>query len=132
MLEARDRVGGRVMDEPLGDGDAVELGGQWIGPGQPRIYATLAELGMGTLPAYNEGERVMELGHKVHRFRRLPTAGPLALAEVVGAFMRLGLLLRKVSAERPWEAEKAAYWDAETFVELDPPQRADRSRQAPV
>jgi monoamine oxidase len=115
VLEARDRVGGRVLDEPLGDGNVVELGGQWIGPGQPRIYATLAELEMGTLPAYDEGERVMELGSKIHRFRRIPKVSPLPLAEVVGAFMRLGSAVRKVPADRPWEAQKAAERDGETF-----------------
>ncbi len=41
VLEARDRVGGRVLDEPLGGGSVIELGGQWIGPGQPRSYGHL-------------------------------------------------------------------------------------------
>ena len=115
VLEARERVGGRVLDEPLDNGSVVELGGQWIGPGQPRIYAALAELGMDTFPAYEEGERVMELGPKVHRFRKIPKVNPLPLAEVVGVFARLGFLVRKVSANCPWEAEKAVEWDAETF-----------------
>ena len=37
VLEARDRVGGRVLNHPIGDGKVVEVGGQWIGPGQDRI-----------------------------------------------------------------------------------------------
>ena len=33
VLEARDRVGGRTLNHPVGDGEVVEVGGQWVGPG---------------------------------------------------------------------------------------------------
>ena len=39
VLEARDRVGGRTLNEPIGDGKVVEVGGQWIGPSQHRMAA---------------------------------------------------------------------------------------------
>ncbi len=39
VLEARDRVGGRVLSQRLADGTTVDLGAQWIGPGQRRMYA---------------------------------------------------------------------------------------------
>lgn len=45
VLEAQDRVGGRTLNHPLGDGKVVELGGQWIGPGQDQIAVLAAELG---------------------------------------------------------------------------------------
>ena len=32
VLEARDRVGGRLLNHTFADGTVVELGGQWIGP----------------------------------------------------------------------------------------------------
>ncbi len=36
ILEARDRVGGRTLNAPIpsAPGTAVELGDQWVGPGQ--------------------------------------------------------------------------------------------------
>ena len=37
VLEARDRVGGRTLNMPLGDGQVSEIGGQWVGPGQDRV-----------------------------------------------------------------------------------------------
>ena len=52
VLEARDRVGGRVFDVTLDDGTVLEMGGQWIGPTQARIHALLDELGIGTTPSY--------------------------------------------------------------------------------
>ncbi len=48
VLEARDRVGGRVVGHRIGDGKVVEMGGQWAGPTQDRILALAAELGVAT------------------------------------------------------------------------------------
>lgn len=55
VLEGRQRVGGRTEGGTTADGTPVELGGQWIGPSQNRIYSLLAELGLETFPTYNEG-----------------------------------------------------------------------------
>ena len=45
VLEARDRVGGRLCGGRVGD-VLVDLGGQWMTPGQPRLAALAAELGI--------------------------------------------------------------------------------------
>ena len=49
VLEARDRVGGRVLNADVEGGEHVELGGQWVGPGQDRVLALISELGLSTL-----------------------------------------------------------------------------------
>src|SRR6476620_6093054 len=64
VVEARDRVGGRLLNEEIGDGKVVEVGGQWIGPTQDRIAALAAELGVATFPTYDAGREVMEMGGK--------------------------------------------------------------------
>ena len=115
VLEARDRVGGRVLDEPIGEGEFIELGGQWIGAGQPRIYATLAELGLRVFPAYNQGERVLEQGSRRHRFGSLPRVGPFVLADLVRGQILADFAARGVPSDRPWEAELAHRLDVETF-----------------
>ncbi|WP_433685785.1 FAD-dependent oxidoreductase [Nocardia sp. CA-119907] len=48
VVEARDRVGGRTLNHPIGDGKIVEVGGQWVGPGQDRVLALIDELGLPT------------------------------------------------------------------------------------
>ena len=48
VLEARDRVGGRLLSGELA-GTIIDLGGQWITPGQRRVEALAAELGIATL-----------------------------------------------------------------------------------
>jgi monoamine oxidase len=45
VLEARDRVGGRLHTGRVG-GALVDLGGQWMTPGQPRVAALAHELGI--------------------------------------------------------------------------------------
>lgn len=47
VLEARDRVGGRLHTGALA-GQVIDLGGQWITSGQPRVLALAAELGATT------------------------------------------------------------------------------------
>ena len=55
VLEARDRVGGRVRNQPIGDGKIVEVGGQWVGPTQDRVLALAEDLGVETFPTYDTG-----------------------------------------------------------------------------
>src|ERR1700678_4706834 len=45
VLEARDRVGGKVRNEVLDDGDITEAGGTYIGPTQTRMAALAKEWG---------------------------------------------------------------------------------------
>jgi monoamine oxidase len=45
VLEARDRVGGRLHSGRVG-GALVDLGGQWMTPGQPRLAALARQLGI--------------------------------------------------------------------------------------
>jgi monoamine oxidase len=47
VLEARDRVGGRVVNRDIGDGKVVEMGGEYAGPTQDRVLALAAELFRG-------------------------------------------------------------------------------------
>src|SRR5919106_6828976 len=58
VLEARNRVGGRLLNHTLENGAVVELGGQWVGPTQDRVLALAEELGIGIFQQYNEGESV--------------------------------------------------------------------------
>lgn len=46
VLEARDRVGGRVWSRQLANGTIVELGGEWIDSSQVGVRALAEELGL--------------------------------------------------------------------------------------
>jgi monoamine oxidase len=47
VVEAADRVGGRVHSHALGDGSVVELGAEFVLPGYELLTATVARLGLG-------------------------------------------------------------------------------------
>ncbi len=116
VVEARDRVGGRVLNHPIGDGQVVDVGGQWTGPGQDRIRALGQELGVESFPTpgaeaahvdYRNGTRTTYEGF-------VPTADAQGLGEFVSAVMSLDQLSTEVPTEAPWTAPRAAEWDAQT------------------
>jgi monoamine oxidase len=115
VVEARDRVGGRVLNEHIGDDKVVEVGAQWIGPTQDRLAGLAAELGVGTFPTYAAGENVIEYGGRLRRYRgAIPRINPAVLLDVERAQRRLNRLARRVPLEAPWEAQGAAKLDAQT------------------
>ena len=118
VLEARDRVGGRTLNEPVGPepDQVVELGAQWVGPTQHRLLALARELGIATYPTHGEGEYLFAAGEKVDRYRgTIPPMNPVALADLGQAMARLNLMARGVPVDAPWTARRAARWDAQTF-----------------
>jgi monoamine oxidase len=116
VLEARDRVGGRVVGEPIGDGKVVELGAQWVGPTQDRVLELIAELALETFPTHGEGAHLFERGGRVRRYTgTIPRLNPLALAETGVVLSRVNRLSRQVDPAEPWGAKRAADWDAQTF-----------------
>ncbi|MEU0504493.1 FAD-dependent oxidoreductase [Nocardia sp. NPDC005998] len=115
VVEARDRVGGRTLNHPLGDGKIVEVGGQWVGPGQHRVLALIDELGLQTFPTYTDGRHLFEHRGKLRRYRgRIPLIASPALLEAFIGLRRLDRMSRAVPADAPWSAARAGRWDAET------------------
>jgi monoamine oxidase len=119
VLEARDRVGGRTLNEPVGDGHpgkVVEVGGQWIGPGQDRIAALAREMKVDTFATHSKGHNVIEWGGKLTRYRgTIPRIGPHVLADVAQAQLKIDRLAKKVPLEAPWNAPNARKLDSQTF-----------------
>ena len=62
VLEADDRVGGRILTEDVLPGVSVELGAQWIGDTHARMFRLADELGVETFPQYDDGETSYDLG----------------------------------------------------------------------
>src|SRR6187549_3852046 len=59
VLEARDRIGGRLLTGTVG-GATIDLGGQWLTAGQRRLVALAAELGVATYEHTREGRAVID------------------------------------------------------------------------
>ena len=116
VLEARDRVGGRTLNHPLGDGQVVEVGGQWIGPTQDRLAALADSLGIATYPTYTRGEHLVEFDGSVRRYTGdIPKLGPHVLADMTQAMAKLERMAKRVPLEDPWNAKGAERLDSQTF-----------------
>ena len=116
VLEARDRVGGRLLNVDLGGGKVVEIGGQWAGPTQDRILALARELGIDTFPTHVTGDNLIEYGGRVRRYRGdVPRLSPVVLTDLVQARIRLDRMARAVPPAAPWTAVRAEHWDGQTM-----------------
>jgi monoamine oxidase len=119
VLEARDRVGGRTEGGFTADGTPIELGGQWIGPTQNRMYDLVAELGLETFTTHNAGELLVDLGGRQSRMAShrgaVPRLNPFALADLAQGLARFTRLASTVPLDEPWRARRAGELDGQTF-----------------
>ena len=119
VLEARERVGGRTEGAHLSDGQWVELGGQWIGPTQDRMYELVREHGLRTVATYDDGAMLFSLGGRTRRMSSakgaVPRLNPVALADLAQGVARFGRIARRVDTEHPWLTPGAGRLDAQTL-----------------
>jgi len=129
VIEARDRVGGRTVNASIGAGNVTEMGGQWVGPTQDRLLALAHELGVETFPTYHEGRNLLELGGRLRRYKgTIPRLAPHVLFDVQRALRKLRRAARRVPADAPWTAPKAAELDGQTLASWV--RRAARTKKA--
>jgi monoamine oxidase len=116
VLEARDRVGGRVYTETLPDGTWLDFGGTWIGPGQDYAYALAQEMGVGTYPTYNTGESllILEDGKIVRNAGSFPLSGLFSAAALLLVLDEFESMGKQIPLEAPWYAPQARAWDKQT------------------
>lgn len=113
VLEADERVGGRILTEEVLPGVPVEIGAQWIGDTHHRMFALAAELGVQTFAQYDEGETSYELdGSGVLRERAFHARFADELGELERVLRQLDELASEVPVEAPWLAPRAVEWDA--------------------
>ncbi len=118
VLEARDRVGGRLLGAELGDGVQIDLGAQWVGSDHERVWDLARDLGLGLFPQHGKGRNLLDVGGRRRLYRgSIPRLGPAVLWDVFVARRRIARLVRSVDAERPWAARGAAELDGQTLAE---------------
>lgn len=116
IYEARERCGGRTHTSKLG-GQTVDLGGQWIGPGQHRIYELVASLGLSTYQQPEHGQAVVDLGGRAASFDDPALAlSEAAIVEYITAVGTLEELMSTVSPTSPHLTPGAIDLDSQTFA----------------
>ncbi|HEY3724706.1 MAG TPA: FAD-dependent oxidoreductase [Acidimicrobiia bacterium] len=119
VVEARDRVGGRVWTEPLGDGTPVDRGGGWIAPYHDVTLALAAELGVTTYKTYVQGKHLLVDGDRIRRYTGLiPKISPLAVLSIARAQAKVDRMSKQVPIDAPWTAKHAAEWDRRTVADF--------------
>lgn len=106
MLEARDRVGGRVWSRELANGALVEMGAEFILPGEDVILGLVDRFGLGL---WDKG---MRYGDREPRGVPVDRAGVMEAAEVVARALE----------ERP-EAARMSAADFLRSLPIDPAAR---------
>jgi putrescine oxidase len=116
VLEARDRVGGRLWTN-LVEGQMFELGGQWVSPDQTALLETLDELGLETYARYREGESVyVGSDGEAKRFTGdIFPANPHTRAEIERLIGVLDELVAQTDPAAPWEHPMAPEFDRISF-----------------
>ncbi len=115
VLEARDRVGGRLWNTEIG-GEANELGGEWVAPYQSRLHALLDDLGIELFPAYREGENVyVDASGAAHRYSGHEPVDAMSMKAYDEAETKLDVLAKELDPEAPWTHPDANELDALTF-----------------
>ncbi|MFF7946523.1 flavin monoamine oxidase family protein [Streptomyces griseorubiginosus] len=115
VLEARDRVGGRLLNHELGDGQVTEIGGQFVGPTQDRILALAKDVGVETYRAEVPGENVYVHDGRAKRFSGHTPPDLLALPDMGIALARIGKAAARIDPAAPWKAPNALELDGMTY-----------------
>jgi len=121
VLEARDRVGGRVFNAKLPNGGVTEVGAEFLGPTQDRVLALAESLGLSTFDTYNNGSNVLWQNNTntVYTVGGPTGAAPPvdlpSLLQVGAAQAQLDAWAQEIDVNAPWNHPSALEWDSQTF-----------------
>jgi monoamine oxidase len=117
VLEAKDRVGGRTLNQPLQrPGNVVEGGGEWMYPSHTKFADLADELGVATFQQFDDGDRVSLFNGELKRHAKGYAAlDDDAQASFDATVRKLDELSKPIDALAPWAYEGAAELDDMTF-----------------
>lgn len=114
VLEARDRVGGRVKAGKLA-GHAIDVGGMWVGPTQTRLLELIKEYGLHLVPQFEDGKDISELnGSRTSADREGSGMDAEAQAEYDRVMKELNRLSDQLPLDMPWTMQRAEALDEMT------------------
>ena len=119
LLEARDRVGGRVEQVAVDDGRPVQLGGELVGASHTAYLGLVEELGLTLGPTYTavEGATTYDLVDGVFRSEDgFPFSTPEERADYQRVERRFGELAATVDPDDPWSHPDASRLDGASWA----------------
>ena len=115
VLEAKGRVGGRLLNQTVG-GTVVDAGGSWVGPPQTAVLGLIEELRLTTFPQHDDGQHMLVWDGRPRLFTG--DTPPLALPSLVDlgqAMWRLDRTARRFRGPDPWRHPDAEGLDGQSL-----------------
>ncbi len=119
VVEARNRVGGRVLNHRLDAGGVIEAGGAFIGPTQKHIARLAREMEVPTFAEYNTGDSVY-VSSTTGRMEYSGTVppDPTILPDAANLLTQIDQYAAEIAVDAPWAHPRAREWDAMTLGEF--------------
>ena len=112
VLEARDRVGGRVETLQLQDGTQVDMGGQWIADSHAHMLALAERLGLPTAGVAS-GDIILRLAGTVTQVPSdteiQASLNPFEVSDLGQGLARFRRLSQRVLRDEAWAGSNAAW-----------------------
>lgn len=116
VVEARKRVGGRLLNHKLDSGGVIEAGGAFVGPTQDHILALAKELKVATFKEYIKGNNVYISGTTGRTtYTGTVPPDPTILLDAALLLQTLDGYAAEMPVDAPWAHPNAAKWDAQTL-----------------
>ena len=121
VLEARDRVGGRLysIQDPR-CGGYTDLGGSFVGPTQRRVARLARQLGLELYRVYEDEDTIVKTKDVWTVFHGLMPAiyNPVTILDLNAVFIKLDSMSKQISPDAPWRSPYAREWDLITVKEF--------------
>ena len=116
VVEARGRVGGRVLNHRLHHGGVIEAGGAFVGPTQTHILRLAQELKVPTFKEYAAGKSVY-VSSTLGRIEYSGTVppDPTILLDAAVLLGKIDDYAAQIDVDAPWKHPQAAAWDRMTL-----------------
>lgn len=126
LLEAKARIGGRMVNQSVAGNGVIDLGGQWGGKTHKRFEALTDELGLKRYPSYYDGKGVFlwngqsfttDLFSDFKRAIGFSNPDDINLPEsekqtALGLWQEMLSIAETISPETPWTSPNAETLDA--------------------
>lgn len=114
VLEADDRPGGRLRRGEV-NGEPVDLGGQWWGPGQTLLDTVSKELGLTRLKQNISGKNILNLpGMHIEYEGEVPNLPEKEMEAFASGMTQLETWAAEIDPSAPWKHPRAKEWDSIT------------------
>ncbi|WCC80192.1 NAD(P)/FAD-dependent oxidoreductase [Cutibacterium equinum] len=113
VLEARSRVGGRLENAELSNGQVIDLGGQWVGEGHEELRSLIASQGLELVDS-TEGDVVVKARGRVSHVTNSsePAAhalSPFELSDLGQGLLRFRRLADRVANNKGWTTANSTW-----------------------